>query len=331
MNKLRIYQLIHRDLTGQLNHSEEAELDALKTQSEYEHIFAELTTVWSASKNYFPQQKFDVSTAKAKFARRIATDKKRPAKTFSMPWLLAAAAAIVLIIAIGIWLYPSSSAVKMQILEASSDIEYAILPDNTEIWLGQGSMLKYPDLTVPGARNVSLVGEAYFKVASKTNAPFVVDLGKNNYAEVIGTAFNVKTDVTTGTAEVKVNEGIVRLYNTSSSRMSTTLSAGQGARIQAGTGQIESIPIVGSYSFFANELNFKNTPLPDVFDKIGTFFEVEITYDRPSINGCRVNSPLMDDFGLQEIFEVLEGLYPGMSIENTGEKNYTVSGLSCAE
>jgi transmembrane sensor len=65
-----------------------------------------------------------------------------------------------------------------------------VLPDGTRVWLNAKSELKYP-LSFSGAdRKVTLLGEAYFEVATMKNKPFLVQSNQQTI-EVIGTHFNV--------------------------------------------------------------------------------------------------------------------------------------------
>ncbi len=65
------------------------------------------------------------------------------------------------------------------------------LPDGTKVILNAGSFLSYRNDYNNSNRNVTLKGEAYFKVARNENIPFVVNAGPLNIT-ALGTEFNVK-------------------------------------------------------------------------------------------------------------------------------------------
>lgn len=65
-----------------------------------------------------------------------------------------------------------------------------VLPDGTKVWLNAKSELKYPLSFSSSDRKVTLLGEAYFEVATMKNKPFLVK-SKQQTIEVIGTHFNV--------------------------------------------------------------------------------------------------------------------------------------------
>lgn len=65
------------------------------------------------------------------------------------------------------------------------------LPDGTTVILNAGSFLSYSNDYNNSNRNVTLKGEAYFKVARNENIPFIVNAGPLNIT-ALGTEFNVK-------------------------------------------------------------------------------------------------------------------------------------------
>jgi len=67
----------------------------------------------------------------------------------------------------------------------------SILPDGTKVWLNAGTTMKYTNKFGVISREVELVGEAYFKVATNPEKPFTVITSELKIM-ALGTAFNVK-------------------------------------------------------------------------------------------------------------------------------------------
>jgi ferric-dicitrate binding protein FerR (iron transport regulator) len=65
------------------------------------------------------------------------------------------------------------------------------LPDGTQVILNAGSIVTYRNDYNSTNRNISLAGEAYFKVARNENIPFIVNVGSVSI-KALGTEFNVK-------------------------------------------------------------------------------------------------------------------------------------------
>lgn len=65
------------------------------------------------------------------------------------------------------------------------------LPDGTSVWMNSGSKISYGKRFNQSERIVNLEGEAFFDVAKRKDAPFIVKSGEFS-VEALGTAFDVK-------------------------------------------------------------------------------------------------------------------------------------------
>lgn len=83
------------------------------------------------------------------------------------------------------------------------------LPENTEVMMNSASCLRFPLSFDDSHRQVSVSGEAYFKVAKDPQRPFAVIVQKDTVM-VLGTEFNVK-NYGKENAQVALVEGKVRL------------------------------------------------------------------------------------------------------------------------
>ncbi|TAM95471.1 MAG: FecR family protein, partial [Chitinophagaceae bacterium] len=106
---------------------------------------------------------------------------------------LSAVIAVMVIVSIFVWnpLCHSSDGMRMIATKEGSRTKI-ILPDGSEVWLNSGSRLIYPkDFDCLSTREVTLDGEAYFKVKHDTNHPFIIH---TDYLDIkdLGTVFNVK-------------------------------------------------------------------------------------------------------------------------------------------
>lgn len=89
------------------------------------------------------------------------------------------------------------------------------LPDGTDVMLNAGSVLKYSSDYNLSNRNLSLKGEAYFKVAKNEVIPLIVNAGTINI-RAVGTEFNVKAYDEEGTIETTLVKGKVEITSDSS-------------------------------------------------------------------------------------------------------------------
>jgi len=114
------------------------------------------------------------------------------------------AASFALLLGIGLLYYyayprkhPSSngefaSEIRHQKVYVASEASAIILKDGTKVWLNSGSMLKCSNDFNTKNREVTIAGEAFFKVAKDVKRPFVVHAGDLVNVKVLGTSFNIK-------------------------------------------------------------------------------------------------------------------------------------------
>jgi ferric-dicitrate binding protein FerR (iron transport regulator) len=84
------------------------------------------------------------------------------------------------------------------------------LPDGTIVKLNAGSTLKYGSNYNLENRDISMTGEAYFKVAKNAEMPLIVNAGTIS-VKAIGTEFNIKAYEDEGTIEATLIEGKVEI------------------------------------------------------------------------------------------------------------------------
>jgi ferric-dicitrate binding protein FerR (iron transport regulator) len=88
-----------------------------------------------------------------------------------------------------------------------------ILPDSSHVILNAGSTIRYrSDFNIHN-RDISLTGEAYFKVAKNAKIPLIVQAGKL-YVKAVGTVFNIKAYEDEAIIETTLVEGKVEITQT---------------------------------------------------------------------------------------------------------------------
>jgi len=104
--------------------------------------------------------------------------------------------------------------VKSGILNSIStpygSISKLLLADGTEIIVNAGSSINYNSGYNINNRNITLEGEAYFRVNSETELPFMVSVGDLSIKS-IGTTFNIKAYPDDGVIETTLIEGVIEI------------------------------------------------------------------------------------------------------------------------
>jgi len=148
-----------------------------------------------------------------------------------------------------------------------------VLPDGSTVELNAGSSLSHQRFFWSNDRNVSLDGEAFFKVTSGNTFTVTSALGD---VKVLGTQFNVKGRAKT--FEVTCYEGKVKV---SSQDQQNILKAGD-AIILKNNHLVPSKTINTQPLWMQGESLFTSIPLSEVLDEIERQFDV--TFIRNNIN-----------------------------------------------
>jgi len=175
---------------------------------------------------------FDTGKAWLKLQERIksehAVEQRQSTFTFRYSYIAAAASLLVLVaLSVSVWFYYNPTTITLANMAQSNTI-IRILPDGTQVFVGQNTVLEYPKRFVGKTRTVKLNGEAYFDVVKNHSKPFIINTSHADI-RVVGTSFNLKAS--NEQVQLKVTEGKVRI----------TLAANQkSALVQAGEAAIAS-------------------------------------------------------------------------------------------
>ena len=143
------------------------------------------------------------------------------------------------------------------------------LPDNSEIILNADSQVTFSEKDWDEKREVTLEGEAFFKVAK--GKKFTV-LTANGAVSVLGTQFNVENR--NGFFEVSCYEGLVRV---DFQGKTMELAAGNSFVAVDGTTRSATVVADGQPSWMEDESSFTSIPLKYVLDELERQFDISVT------------------------------------------------------
>ncbi len=263
----------------------------------------DVDSAWERQKGEF----LGMNTSSANFSKKV--------------WRWAA----VIVLAVGLAFYFS----LQRFLPAESTITYQtetgeLLPltleDGSLITLNQNTSLSYT--FTPENRNVSFLGEAFFKIASDQERPFIIET-ETAYVKVIGTEFNVKTSGSD--IDIVVSEGLVE-FGTKDRKEKVMMGAGSSASIH--NNQIIKNQTVkpNAYSWYTKKLVFNHAPLDNVLNDIAATYLIDFTYNSDVVNDCHLTA----DFNNEELINVLETIQTifNVVIKKNG-KTYIITGQPC--
>ncbi len=309
--KTDIEQIISRYLNGECSQADRQGLDRWMAQSEENsRTFFEIKDAWDASLRKEERTK----DALLSFYREKASNSK-PLLVLVRQWK--AVAGIAAALAIGLLTMFVIDMVKGEIpvfhqenpmvavnvpLGSKSMVTLA---DGTVAFLNSGSELQYPSVFVDGKREVSLRGEAFFKVKSDTANPFTVKT--NDYdVRVTGTQFNVCAYEDDPFSKVSLQKGRVGVLFPGKN-VPVGIVPGQQLYLNRGEKKykvIESDVEVES-SWKDGEFRYKGILFPELIKRLERWYDVTLTYSLPQLDEMLYNG----NFRNQEtIWQVLDGL-----------------------
>jgi len=154
------------------------------------------------------------------------------------------------------------------------------LPDGSQVYLNNGSQLKYPQKFTDKVREVVLIGEGYFEVAHDPEKPFFVHAGKLKI-KAVGTKFNIMAYPGEEVIATTLVEGKVFVEQETAGREVKPICSmmpGQHVSYNIKTGNIASTKgdIEKYIGWKEGKLIFNNEPIIQVANQLSRMFNVDI-------------------------------------------------------
>ena len=186
------------------------------------------------------------------------------------------------------------------------------LADGSIVTLQDKSRLKYKsDYTNVTAREVYLLGDAFFEVTKDPYRPFIVHTNEV-LTKVLGTSFRVQAPEGAKDIIVSVKTGKVSVYTagqtneTDDTKEGVILLPNQQVKYERAEQSFDKalveIPEVVNPAVESADFNFDNTPIREVFKTLEDAYGVEILYNEELMDKCFITAPL----GSEPLFEKLK-------------------------
>jgi ferric-dicitrate binding protein FerR (iron transport regulator) len=209
----------------------------------------------------------------------------------------------------------------------NGEIKLISLSDGTTICLNAGSRLSYPDKFKQNTREVTLTGEAFFKVAHNSAKPFIIHSGKIT-TTVLGTSFNVKAYKEDKAIKVTVVSGKVGILNTKAKQPAVLLTPNMQLVYSKTDETLVAKKIDDALSVISwqeGKLQYHNTPLSDVLADVQRKYNVTIKADKNLLN-CTLYADF-NNMPLQKVLKLIEALI-NARFKKEGSI-YTLKGKGC--
>lgn len=173
------------------------------------------------------------------------------------------------------------------------------LSDGSQLTIGPSSVVDVAADFGATSRNVTLTGEAYFKVRHDAARPFRVHTA-NGIAEDLGTEFVVSAFSGSGVTQVVVSSGKVALG-------ADTLKRGQLGRMdQRGAVAVSSgVDLDLYFGWIEGRLTFRDARFDQAVSRLTRWYDVDFVLDDPSLGKLPLTASFKDE-SLSQVLEVLD-------------------------
>ena len=170
-----------------------------------------------------------------------------------------------------------------------------MLVDGTKVFLNAGSRLVYPEHFSGKAREVYLVGEAFFDVKSDPSYPFIVQLDDLRI-KVLGTRFNISAYSADNIIETVLEEGRVTMEKNNAGLFdkATELMPDQMASFNKTTHET-NLKIINADTYILwtkGLLQFESTDLSRITKRLERYYNIRFEFTDPMLGGLRISGKL---------------------------------------
>lgn len=184
------------------------------------------------------------------------------------------------------------------------------LPDESQVWLGGGAILRYPDKLTGRNREVYLEGEAFFDVKKDNGRTFQV-LTDVVEVTVLGTRFDVKALKTENTAEVVLESGSVKLNERNNTDEAVVLRPGEMGRVNQQSGiEVRHVDLQLYTTWKDKYMNIESQKMENVMFMLSKRYHTEIRIEGEELKAEIFSGRFDIEQSLENIFETINLITP---------------------
>ncbi|MBC7920277.1 MAG: FecR domain-containing protein [Ferruginibacter sp.] len=291
-------QLLIRFLDGEASAQERQQIrDWAQADCQHQQYLEQMTWLWHSSAQAKDFASIDVprdfKKVKARLAigRQEAISQPLPSKTHWWKPLAKIAAAVVLLLGIGLGFKTPLRQLlfhRDNITEATTHPVTVTLSDGTRVHLNTNARLTYPESFPGHERTVTLTGEAFFEVAKNQEKPFVIASGAV-LTRVLGTSFLVNA-AREDSVLVSVVTGKVALFAPGKRTGQLTMTPGERGTYLRGALTKAPYRDVNLLAWKTGQLIFHNAPLREVANDLSHYFHQPFRLQTKELESCALSS-----------------------------------------
>jgi ferric-dicitrate binding protein FerR (iron transport regulator) len=315
--------LIIKHLSKQASKEEDRLLqEKLAINEEFQINYFEMKEVWETSQALAASETINVDKAILNFNAK--TNKRKEGRSRKLIIRFSQVAALVVLGLITWFMFFENKPVK--VTTSSAILNDILLPDGTEVDLNKNSQLLYSKKFTGNTREVSLSGEAFFKVKGNKMKPFIIKTAQA-YIKVTGTSFNIKAYPVQEKIIVSVSEGTVQIYSKNNSQKSISLIAGETGFFSIHDNNLsKDTKLDPNYnSWRSGILIFTDMKLSDAIKILNQYYNAKISIRDKNIGECRLSAT----FNKQPLELVLKMLEISFNINVIKKDTIILTGKGC--
>ncbi len=325
--KTDIEQLIIRYLDRDCSTEERHQLTQWLETGENKKTYYQIKDIWDATL----KKKDSTNTALLQFYKQLATKNSTSTKVLRVWKAIAGVAAMLAIGFITFFMmetvnresitHPLSAQVSFKVpMGSRSEVT---LPDGTTVILNSGSELRYPPFFVEGKREVTLSGEAFFKVKSDSTYPFFVRTSDFD-VQVTGTQFNVCTYDDDFNSSVTLREGKVGVQFSGKSEF-VNIVPGQQLNLNRENRRyhIEEVEVETETAWKEGEFRFKEIAFPELVKRLERWYDVKLYHSSPELDKMLYSGNFKNQETIWQVLDALKLTSP-IDYKKTGFREFKI-------
>lgn len=182
-----------------------------------------------------------------------------------------------------------------------------VLEDSTEVWLNAESQLVYPENFQEGERQVTITGEAYFKVAKDSLRPFYVKSGDMT-VRVYGTEFNINAYAEEKQIYTTLISGSIALQPLDGSKAELVLTPGHQAIFHKNdlSTVVRSVDTRAVTSWHAGRFAFEEQTLSQIMRTLSRWYKFDYEFEDEQLAHIVFKGSAPRYANLSEVLSILE-------------------------
>lgn len=211
----------------------------------------------------------------------------------------------------------SDTAVLYNRIEVPRGGEFAMtLSDGTQVWLNAETEFRYPVHFTGDLREVSLRGEAYFRVTADSLRPFVVRHDDYRLA-VLGTEFNLNTYRPEAIEAALVSGKVSIAAGTDASGLLLSPGSLATTNLKTGVTRTRAANLRPYTAWINKDIIFNRERLDVILERIARWYDVDIYFRAPAAK------EILFDINIPRYAEIEDFFY---LLEKTSEATFSLKG-----